>query len=410
VTQSAVVDKIEAIQPAFARRAARLSAIPPSAAAHGSIPFDSGHAYPDVLPNLTEAAQLALTKYRPETLQYGVRPGLLEMREFIAGYMNADGAKVIADEILIVNGAKHGLDLVCRLLLDEGDSIVVTAPTYFTSIPIFRSFGIDFVEVGQDEEGFSVAELEEALRQLESEGKKPPKFIYNVPDFHNPSGVTMSRRRREALLDVAAAHGIPVIEDSPYRKVRFEGILEPSLKALDRHDGVYLLGTFSKLIAPGLRIGWVAAPRNIIARLVQLKSDGGTCPLTQRIILEFCKSGGLQSHIEKVQNVYRVHRDRMVAALKRELPEVSMTIPHGGYYVWLKFPDDVDTDILAKRADALGATIIPGSKFFAGQRPASSKNPGPPKNYVRLAYTHASPDEIDEGVKRIALALKSMRS
>jgi 2-aminoadipate transaminase len=410
VAQSEVVDKIEAIQPAFARRAARLSAAAPSAGSHESIPFDSGHAYPGLLPDLTAAAQLALTKYRSETLQYGVRPGLPEMREFIAAYMNADGATVTPDEILIVNGAKHGLDLLCRMLLDEGDSIVVTAPTYFTSIPIFNSFGIDFVEVGQDDEGFSVSELEKALRRLEGEGKKPPKFIYNIPDFHNPTGVTMSRSRREALLDAAAAHGIPVIEDSPYRKVRFEGNLEPSLKALDRHQGVYLLGTFSKLIAPGLRIGWVAAPRNIIARLVQLKSDGGSCPLTQRIILEFCKAGGLQGHIEKVQTVYRIHRDRMVAALKRELPEVSMTVPHGGYYVWLKFPDDVDADVLSKRADALGATIIPGSKFFAGVKAGSARNAAPPKNYARLAYTHASPDEIDEGVKRVAAALRSMRA
>ncbi|MEO5765974.1 MAG: PLP-dependent aminotransferase family protein [Casimicrobiaceae bacterium] len=410
MAQSAVVDKIAAVVPSFARRAAHMSPTAPAAAgSHDSIPFDSGHAYPGVLPDLLKAAALALSEYRSETLQYSARPGLPEMREFITGYMNADGARVTADEILIVNGAKHGLDLVCRLLLDEGDSIVVTAPTYFTSIPIFKSFGIDFIEIGQDDEGLSVTELGDALCRLEAEGSKPPKFIYNVPDFHNPTGVTMSLRRREALLEIAAVHGIPIVEDSPYRKVRFEGDLEPSLKALDRHEGVYLLGTFSKLIAPGLRIGWVAAPRDIIARLVQLKSDGGTCPLTQRIILEFCKAGGLESHIDKVQSVYRIHRDRMVAALRRELPEVSMTIPHGGYYVWLKFPDHVDADALAKRAGELGATIIPGSKFFAGRGPLSSKIHKAPKNFARLAYSHASPDEIDVGVQRIASALKSMK-
>lgn len=410
MNQAAVVEKVETVQPAFARRAARLAATLPAGGKHESIPFDSGHAYPGVLPDLTEAAKLALTQYRAETLQYGVRPGLPEMREFIAHHMNADGASVTADEILIVNGAKHGLELLCRLLLDEGDAIVVTAPTYFTSIPIFRSFGVEFVEVGQDDEGFSVAELEEALARLVAEGKRAPKFIYNVPDFHNPTGVTMSRRRREELLELATARQIPIIEDSPYRNVRFEGNMEPSLKALDRHEGVYLLGTFSKLIAPGLRIGWVAAPRSIIARLVQLKSDGGTCPLTQRIILEFCKAGGLQRHIELVQKVYREHRDRMIAALRRELPEVSMSIPHGGYYVWLKFPAGVDTDALAARAEVLGATIIPGSKFFAGHGPGGPKSQGVPKNYARLAYTHASPDEIDVGVKRIAQAFQLMKT
>jgi 2-aminoadipate transaminase len=148
-----------------------------------------------------------------------------------------------------------------------------------------------------------------------------------------------------------------------------------------------------------LRIGWVAAPREVVARLVQLKSDGGTCPLTQRIILEFGRSGKLDQHIEKVQSVYRVHRDRMVAALKSELPEVKTTFPHGGYYVWLEFPQNVDTDALAKRVSEFGATIIPGSKFFAGAGP---------KHFARLAYSHASPDEIEEGVRRIASALRSM--
>jgi 2-aminoadipate transaminase len=410
VEQSVLEQNVTAVQPVLARRAARLAATPPAAESHEAIPFDSGHAFPGVLPDLTAAAQAALTAFRAETLQYGVRPGLPEMREFIASYMNADGAKVTADEILVVNGAKHGLDLLCRLLLDEGDSIVVTAPTYFTSIPIFRSFGVEFVEIGQDDEGMSVAELEDALRRLAAAGRKPPKFIYNVPDYHNPTAVTMTRGRREALLEVAAAHGIPVIEDSPYRKVRFEGVLEPSLKALDRRNGVYLLGTFSKLVAPGLRIGWVAAPRDVVARLVQLKSDGGTCPLTQRIILEFARAGGLERHIEKVQSVYRAHRDRMVAALNSELPEVKTTYPHGGYYVWLEFPQNVDTDALAKRAADFGATMIPGSKFFAGAGPASSKTPSAPKHFARLAYSHASPDEIEEGVKRIASALRSMRA
>jgi hypothetical protein len=177
----------------------------------------------------------------------------------------------------------------------------------------------------------------------------------------------MSRTRREALLDAAAAHGIPVIEDSPYRKVRFEGNQEPSLKALDRHEGVYLLGTFSKLIAPGLRIGWVAAPRNIIARLVQLKSDGGSCPLTQRIILEFAKREF--SVIEKVQTVYRVHRDRMVAALKRSCPVCRRSARK---LLRLARPRRRGRRPSVQRADVLGAIF--SSKFFAGLKTGSAKN------------------------------------
>jgi 2-aminoadipate transaminase len=348
-----------------------------------------------VLPDLAEAARVALTTYRAETLQYAVRPGLPEMREFIAGYMRSDGIDVSSEQILIVNGAKHGLDLLCQLLLDEGDAIVVTAPMYFTAIPIFRNFGAEFIEIGQDDEGVSVDALRDSLQRRATAGEPPPKFIYNVPDFHNPSCVTMSRRRRESLVRLASEHRIPVIEDSPYRRIRFDGGAEPALKALDPHN-VYAVGTFSKLVAPGLRVGWIAAPKEIVARLIQLKSDGGSCPLTQRIILEFCRGEGLQQHIDKVQRVYREHRDRMVAALRRELQQVGLTIPDGGYYVWLRFPEGVDTDELARRALTAGVSILPGSKFFSGT------GSGAPRNYARLAFSHASPEEIDRGVSVIA--------
>src|SRR5207244_3831448 len=202
----------------------------------------------------TAAAEKALTTYRHETLQYGVRPGLPDLREWIAGAMNMDGANVTPGEIFVTNGAKQGIELVCRLLLDEGDSIVVTAPTYFTSIPIFKSF---------------------------------------------------------------------------------EGTSEPSLKALDRDKNVLHLGTFSKLLAPGIRIGWVAGSPDLLARMIQLKADGGSSPLAQRIIVEWCKAGNLAAHTANVQRTYRLHRDRMVAALRRDLPEVSMLVPEGGYYLWL---------------------------------------------------------------------------
>lgn len=385
----------------LARRAAALSTRMPAAAGHDAISFDSGHAFAGVLPDLTAAAELALSKYRAETLQYAVRPGLPELRSWIAQYMRDDGADVSVDDVIVVNGAKHGIDLVCRLLLDEGDSIVVTAPTYFTSIPLFKSFGIEFIEIGQDGEGMDVGELDQVLERLAKQGRRPPKFIYDVPDFHNPTGVTMTRRRREALVDIAARHGIPVVEDSPYRKVRFEGQSEPTLKALGGANTI-LLGTFSKLVAPGLRLGWVSAPPEMLARILQLKSDGGSCPLTQRIIVEFCRGGHLAAHTQKVQQTYRAQRDRMVAAVRRELPDAVFTVPQGGYYVWLRLPEGVDGDEVAKRAGEAGVTLIPGSKFFAGVRG------GPPRNYIRLAYSHALADEIDEGVRRVAGACASV--
>lgn len=365
-----------------------------------AIPFDSGHAFPGILPDLTQAAERALTQYRTETLQYADRPGLREMREWVAGYLSADGAPSVPEEVLMVNGAKHGIELVCRLLLDEGDSIVVTAPTYFTSIPIFRSFGVSFIEVGQDAEGIDVDSIEDSVTRLKREGRKLPKFVYNVPDFHNPTGVTMSRRRREALVALAARHGVFVVEDSPYRKLRFEGESEPSLKAVDENERVLAVGTFSKLVAPGLRIGWVAAPRELINRLAQLKSDGGSSPLLQRIILEFCTTGRLEEHTRLARTTYHTHRDRMVSAVRRDMPEVSMTVPHGGYYLWLTLPRHIDGDELAKRAADNGVNVIAGSKFFAGT--------GHARNHIRLTHSHATPEEIDEGVRRLAHAYASM--
>jgi 2-aminoadipate transaminase len=390
-------------QVSLARRAARLSPTMPASGHDHAIPFDSGHGFPALFPDLTAAAEKALTTYRHETLQYGVRPGLPDLREWIAGAMNGDGASVTPDEIFVTNGAKQGIELVCRLLLDEGDSIVVTAPTYFTSIPIFRSFEADFIEVGQDSEGLNTDELAETLDRLKQDGRKMPKFVYNIPDFHNPTGVTMSRRRREALLELASRHGMYVVEDSPYRSVRFEGTSEASLKALDRSKNVLHLGTFSKLMAPGLRIGWVAGPPDLLARMIQLKADGGSSPLVQRIIVEWCKAGNLAAHTERVQRTYGLHRDHMVAALRRDLPEVSMAIPEGGYYLWLTLPHGIDADELAKHAADAGVTVLAGSKFYAR---VDRGNDVTSKKHMRLAYTHSSPEQIDEGIRRLAGAMR----
>jgi 2-aminoadipate transaminase len=395
----------------LARRAARLPANV-AAAGHGSaISFDSGHAFPGVLPDLTEFAGRAISTHRAETLQYAPRFGLPELRDWIAEYMTRDGVKGMnAENVLVVNGAKHGLELVCRLLLDEGDAVVVTSPTYFTAIPIFKSFGVEFIEVSQDADGLNVEELRGVLEERKRAGRAMPKFIYDVPDFHNPSGVTMSRARREALIKLASEFGMFIVEDSPYRKVRFEGESEPPIKALDDAGRVLMLGTFSKLLAPGLRIGWVAGPAEILARMAQLKSDAGSCPLTQRIIIEFCGAGQLPVHIKGVQETYRAHRDRMVAAMRRDFPEARFSIPHGGYYLWLTLPEGCDGDELFRAAEREGVIVVPGSKFFAssGMSAVSGASKAPPKNHIRAAYSHANLEEIDEGVRRLARAFRSI--
>jgi 2-aminoadipate transaminase len=391
----------------LARRAAGLStAFPaphfPAELDPGVIAFDSGFAFPGVLPDLIAYAQSALTTHRDESLQYAPPQGHPELREWLAGYMNADGCNLTAQNILIVNGAKHGIELISRLLLDEGDSIVVTAPTYFTAIPIFRSFGVHFIEASHDRDGIDVHELERAITYLRAEGRKLPKLIYNVVDFHNPTGVAMSLRRRQALLDLSVRHDIAILEDNPYRRVRFEGKPLPTLKALDAAGNVLHVGTFSKLIAPGLRIGWIAAHPHLIARLMQLKSDGGSNPLIQRIVLDFCRSEAFPAHIQRVQSTYREHRDRMIAALRRELPQASIDVPEGGYYVWVTLPAGVDGDAVAMAAARTGVNIIPGTRFFVQPGDVPWRDHALPRNHIRLSYSFATLEQIDEGVRRLA--------
>lgn len=260
----------------FARRAARLAPHMPAPAAPQAIAFESGHASPAVLPDLTCEGATALSRYRTETLQYAPRAGLPELRRWIADYLAADGARVSADDVLVTNGAKHALELVCRALLDDGDAVVVTKPTYYSAIPIIRSFGAEFVEIGQDSDGLDVEELAALLARWGAERRAFPKFVYNVSDYHNPTGLTMSLERRRALIELGSRYHIPIVEDSPYRTIRFEGDVVPAVKALDREGVVIHLGTFAKLLAPGLRIGWAVGAAELIARMAQLKTDAGT--------------------------------------------------------------------------------------------------------------------------------------
>lgn len=398
-----------ALRVPLARRAAGLAANVSAAEGHESIPFDSGHAFPGILPDLSEHAARAFAAHREEMLQYAPRRGLAAMREWIREQQALDGVTVSMQELIVVNGAKHGIELVCRLLLDEGDTVAVTAPTYFTALPILRSFGADFLEIGQDDEGILVDALAEGIEWLRRQGRPVPKFVYDIPDFHNPTGRTTSRRRREALLELCSRHCMFVVEDSPYRRLRYEGHPVPSLKSLDPSGLVIQVGTISKILAPGMRIGWLACAEDLVARLTQLKADGGSSPLSQRLILEYLTPERLAAHTALACETYRRHRDCMLDALAREMPEVQCTRPQGGYYVWLTLPGDASGDELARRAQSMGVSVYPGSVFYAGGRTGFPGNASVEPNHVRLTYSHALPKDIDEGVRRLASAWGSMR-
>ena len=386
------------------RYAARAARVTPTESAHGGsgvIMFGSGDAYPESLPDVSEFAQMAAVKYRTETMQYAPRPGLPELREWIAGHLRDEGIHVSADSILVCNGAKQGIELACKLFLDPGDAIVVTRPTYQSALGVVRGWEAEFVEVGMDGDGMLVDELAATLADRERGGRAAPKLVYDVPEFHNPTGVTLSRARRAQLLALARRYGMLVVEDDPYRKIRFAGESVPPVQALDDEGAVIGLGTFAKLVAPGLRLGWVIATPDIVERMAAMKADGGTCPFTQRLLVEYCRAGRLEPEIRARVRTYRAHRDVMAQAVREHMPQASFVLPQGGYYLWLRLPEGVDSDALATLAEAQGVQVLPASHFHA--------SPGP-LHYVRLAYSYASPSEIVEGVRRLSIALKTLES
>jgi len=384
------------------RYAARVARVRAGGGGHpdGTIMFASGDAYPESLPDVSEFAQIAAVKHRTETLQYAPRPGLPELREWIAASLAADGIRVGADSILVCNGAKQGIELACKLFLDPGDAIVVTRPTYQSALGVFHGWEAAFVEVRMDADGMIVDELAQTLAERERRGLAAPKLLYDIPEFHNPTGVTLSGKRRQQLVELAARYRMLVLEDDPYRRIRFSGEPTPPIQSFDGHGGVIGLGTFAKLVAPGLRLGWVIARPDIVAQMAAMKADGGTTAFTQRILVEYCRAGRLEPDIRERVRTYRAHRDIMARAVREQLPQATFQLPEGGYYLWLRLPDGGDGDRLAALAEQQGVQVLPASHFHA--------TPGP-KNYVRLAYSYASPSEIVEGVRRLAIAFTKMK-
>lgn len=360
------------------------------------ISFGSGDAFPPALPDMVGAARQALSEFRSEVLQYAPRLGLPELRRWVADYLRSEDVLVTPQHILITNGAKHGLDLTCKVLLNPGDTVVVTKPTYMTVLPIFREYGARFLEIDQDGEGMRTDQLRDRLKEISAGGGALPTLVYNVPEFHNPTGVTMSQHRRAELIELAEEYSLVIVEDDPYRRIRFEGSPVPPVQSLDRSGRVVGIGTFSKLIAPGLRIGWVACDSALIEKMGVLKSDGGSSALPQRMILEYWRAGYGTPHIAEVVSTYRHHRDIMLEAIAAHLPEAKLTKPQGGYYLWLQLPEPVDTDKLLAIARRRGVEFIPASAFYATTGPT---------NYLRLAYSYATPDAIAVGIQRLRDAI-----
>ena len=362
--------------------------------------LSSGLAYPPCLPDLVREAASAAGDRITESMQYGPLMGLPDLRAAIVDFVREDGVEIDVDNVLVTYGAKNALDLACRVYLEPGDRMIVANPSYMTALQIMRMHGASFLTVSQDDEGMVAEELEERLKRLQANGERMPKLLFDVPDFHNPTGVTMSLARRKALIELAKRYNFVILEDDPYRRIRFEGEAVPPLKALDDADVVVSLGTVSKILAPGLRLGWAIGEAGIVRRMALQKADGGCNPMAQRIVVDLMRSNKMQLHIDEVTNEMRVHRDAMIESLAEHLPDARIRTPGGGYFLWAEMPEGVDAELVAELGIEHGVEVSTGRLCFAEDAP---------RNFLRMAYSFVSEDRIREGIASLGAAYRQYR-
>lgn len=368
------------------------------------ISFGGGLPAPDVFPlkEFTEACQTVIRDHGELALQYGTTEGYLPLREMIVRHSDRYGIKVTADNVLITSGSQQGLDLLGRIFINRGDRILVESPTYLGALQAWNAYGAEYVAVPSDKDGMITDELEEALRT-------GPKFIYVLPNFQNPTGVTLPLERRIKIVELADRYGVPIIEDDPYGQLRYEGDHIPPVVVLDDqyranshpcyHGNVIYLSTFSKILSPGLRLAWIIAPPEVIRKLVQAKqgSDLHTATFNQLVAHEISKDGFLDDHIKVIRKVYGERRDVMLAAMDRYFPPgVDWTQPAGGLFLWGTMPDYLKSAEVLKKALEQKVAFVPGAAFYPC---------GGGDNTMRLNFSFAKPEVINEGISRLGKVL-----
>jgi 2-aminoadipate transaminase len=362
------------------------------------ISFAGGLPAPELFPveEMKVVSRKVLEESGSQALQYTTTEGLDALRVQIANRMNEKvGTKINMEEIQIVSGSQQALDMSGKLFLDEGDIVVCENPTYLGAINAFKAYNCEFIEVETDAEGMDIKALEKVLMSGER-----IKFIYVIPDFQNPTGRSWSIERRKAFIEVINKYSIPVIEDNPYGELTFKDVIMPSLKALDTAGLVITLGTFSKIFCPGLRIGWIAAEKDIIDKFVLIKqsTDLHTSNISQREISKYMELYDLDEHIEKIKKVYKRRRDLAINTMKTEFPDyMCFTIPEGGLFTWVEGPKTMDSKKVLKECLENGVAFVPGHSFFPN---------GGGQNTFRLNFSNANETQLVEGLKRLARILR----
>lgn len=371
----------------------------------GIISFAGGLPAPEVFPvdEIQAASDVVLSEVGAQALQYYPTEGYTPLREMIVERSARYGVNINIENVLITTGSQQALDLLGKVFINRGDRILVESPTYLGALQAWNAYGAEYVEVPFDEDGMQVDTLEDALRM-------GPKFIYVLPNFQNPTGITLTLERRKALIELADRYGVPLVEDDPYGQLRYEGEHIPPVVVLDGqyrnyvgetyHGNVIYMSTFSKTLAPGLRLAWVTAPAEVIRKLVQAKqgADLHTSTFNQMVAYETAKGGFLDQHIDKIREVYGARRLVMLEALEENFPPgVNWTRPQGGMFLWVTLPEGMDAaEVLPKAVEKMVA-FVPGGPFHAD---------GGGENTLRLNFSNAQPEMIQEGIARLGQVLK----
>jgi len=364
------------------------------------ISFAGGMPAPELFPSeAIRASMNSVLAHKPEqALQYACTEGYTPLREKIAQRMKTKfDASVDGEQILITSGSQQGLDFTGKLFLDEGSVVLCESPTYLAALNAFRAYMPRFVEIPTDSEGIKPDGLEKLLAEIEG-----IRLIYVIPDFQNPTGNSWSMERKKAFMDVIGRHDIPVLEDNPYGELRYEGQRLPSLLSMDTKGQVIFTGTFSKILVPGFRTGWIAAQADIIRKYALLKqgADLHTAMTTQMCIHEILQQFDLEAHITKLQQVYRARRDVMLEAIARYLPKsVQPSHPQGGLFLWLTLPDGMNARELLEKSLRNNVAFVPGGSFFPN---------GGHENTMRLNYSYSSEELIVEGIRRLGEVMQTL--
>jgi 2-aminoadipate transaminase len=365
------------------------------------ISFAGGLPAPETFPKeeLIGIVAEVIREQGDQALQYGTTEGDDKLREFIAKNYNDEGFNITKDNILVTTASQQGLDLLAKVFIDRGDKVMVGLPSYLGGLGAFNAYGADMVGIEFDDHGMRSDKLEEKLSELKTKGEKP-KFIYIIPDFQNPAGVTMPEFRRKEIIKIAKEYDVLIVEDSPYKQIRFEGEDQTSLFALDGEGHVINLGTFSKIFVPGFRIGWVIADVEVLDKFVVAKQSADLCtsPFVQMIAAKYIEKGLFAENLIRTIQNYKEKKEVMMAAFEKYMPEgVTWTKPEGGLFLFVTLPEYMDTEDLFLKAIKRKVAFVIGSVFHCD---------GSGRNTMRINFSYVSKEKSLEGVKRLAQVIR----